>query len=138
MSSFYLDHGTWAFAVRKWLDTVKFWLIKQVASALGYTSLARKVWAGWQVCLSGCSQPPVDCAVHCGLRRLAREANQSTPAPHKLSARNVGYARRPSLSPGLASDSICRAPCRSLRASPLDICHACNRDGRCHTLSMHH
>ena len=57
-SGFYLEHGTWAFAVRKWLGSVKFWLIKQIASALGYTSLARKVWAGWQVRLHGCSQGP--------------------------------------------------------------------------------
>ena len=57
-SGFYLEHGTWAFAVRKWLGGVKFWLIKQIASALGYTSLARKVWAGWQVRLYSCSPGP--------------------------------------------------------------------------------
>lgn len=65
MSSFYCEHGTWAFAVRKWLDTVKFWLIKQIASALGYTSLARKVWAGWQVRLTGCPLSTALCTAVC-------------------------------------------------------------------------
>ena len=44
-----MEHGTWAFAIRKWLGSAKFWCISQLMSALGYASLAKKVWAGWQV-----------------------------------------------------------------------------------------
>ena len=52
MSSFYVDHETWAFAIRKWLCSAKFYLIRSLMQALGYTSLAKKVWAGWQVSTS--------------------------------------------------------------------------------------
>lgn len=49
MDSFYVEHGTWAFAIRKWLGSAKFYLIRSLMNALGYTSLAKKVWAGWQM-----------------------------------------------------------------------------------------
>lgn len=49
LSRFYVEHGTWTFAIRKWLGSAKFWCISQLMSALGYASLAKKVWAGWQV-----------------------------------------------------------------------------------------
>lgn len=49
LSRFYVEHGTWTFAIRKWLGSAKFWCISQLMSALGYASLAQKVWAGWQV-----------------------------------------------------------------------------------------
>ncbi len=49
MDSFYVDHESWAFAIRKWLGGAKFYLIRSLMNALGYTSLAKKVWAGWQV-----------------------------------------------------------------------------------------
>ncbi|CAL5224937.1 g7706 [Coccomyxa viridis] len=48
MDSFYVDHESWAFAIRKWLGGAKFYLIRSLMNALGYTSLAKKVWAGWQ------------------------------------------------------------------------------------------
>ena len=91
-SGFYLEHGTWAFAVRKWLGSVKFWLIKQIASALGYTSLARKVWAGWQVRLFPAAHRLLflTAQVHCGLLGLAHEADHRTPARPGLSACSVG------------------------------------------------
>ena len=57
MDSFYVDHGTWAFAIRKWLGGAKFYLIRSIMNALGYTSLAKKVWAGWQVRLLPACMP---------------------------------------------------------------------------------
>ena len=49
VTGFYVDHGTWAFRIRKFLAGAKFYAIRTVMNALGYTSLAKKVWAGWQV-----------------------------------------------------------------------------------------
>lgn len=100
-SGFYLEHGTWAFAVRKWLGGVKFWLIKQVASALGYTSLARKVWAGWQVRVLCSAHRPrfLTAQVHCNLPGLPCEADHRTPAPPGLSACSVGL-------PGVQADVL--------------------------------
>ena len=57
VDSFYVDHGTWAFAIRKWLGSAKFYLIRSLMNALGYTSLAKKVWAGWQVRPASASCP---------------------------------------------------------------------------------
>jgi len=52
VTGFYVDHGTWAFRIRKFLAGAKFYAIRCVMNALGYTSLAKKVWAGWQVSAS--------------------------------------------------------------------------------------
>ena len=106
-SSFYLEHGTWAFAVRKWLGSMKFWLIKQVAAALGYTSLARKVWAGWQVRLVSIykSAQSASHGCHCGCLATTRCNNRAQ-----------GTIKRGCAARSRLLTAACR-PCNALRSA---------------------